>query len=102
MFIHYVVAALVYILLLVFAYAVMIFINMGEDKSEKIITSSFYRAYTVLLFGMLLVYTIVIHPHTDLDHQTTSLLILISKFISVLTLGGSLYLMTKKGFKRLR
>lgn len=102
MVIHLVVTALIYIMLLVLAYEAMIFNNISEEKSEEIITLSFKRAYTILLFGLLVVYSMVKHPYTDYDHQTTSFLILGSKFISVLTLGGSLFLLSRKRCKSIR
>jgi hypothetical protein len=100
MVIQYVVLALTYLLLLVLAYQVIIFMN--DEKSEEIISVAFNHAYTILFFGLLVVYSMVQHPYTDFDHQTTSFLILGSKLISVLTLGGSLYLLTRKRCKSTR
>lgn len=102
MVIHFVVIALTYLMLIVLAYEVMIFITADEEKSKEIINVAFNRAYTILYFGLLVVYSMVKHPYTDFDHQTTSFLILGSKIVSVLTLGGSLFFLNRKRCKNTR
>ncbi|OIU70482.1 hypothetical protein BHE18_12285 [Rossellomorea aquimaris] len=102
MVMHFAITALIYILLLVLTYEAIILNNSSTDKSIEIITLSFNRAYTILLFGLLIVYGMVKHPYTDFDHQTTSFLILGSKFISLLTLGGSFILLYRKSCKNFR
>lgn len=95
MSIHLAVAGLAYLLILVLAYIITIFINLEEAESEKIITKAFNNAYLILAFGLLVVYSLFILPHITLDHQTTSYLILVSKFISVVTLGVSLFVLNR-------
>jgi hypothetical protein len=89
--------SLTYILLLVMSYQFFIFINEKDDKrSCIIITKSYQNAYSILLFGILVVYALVVFPHIHLDSQTISYLVLASKFISIVTLAGSIYLLSKK------
>ncbi|MEH7176889.1 hypothetical protein [Neobacillus vireti] len=94
--IHYAVIGLAYLIILVIAYAVIIFTNSEEEKSEVIIDKAFKNAYSILAFGLLVVYGLFLFPHITLDNQTTSYLILTSKYISVFTLGASLYVFSKK------
>lgn len=96
MSIHFAIAGLTYFMLLVSAYEIIIFTNFEEEKSEKIINRAFKNAFFTLAFGLLVVYTLLILPHITLDYQTTSYLILASKFISMFTLGGSFYLLSRK------
>jgi hypothetical protein len=94
--IHYAVIGLTYLIILVIAYAVSISTNSEEEKSEVIIDKAFKNAFSILAFGLLVVYGLFLIPHITLDHQTTSYLILASKYISVFTLGGTLYILNKK------
>jgi hypothetical protein len=94
--IHYAVIGLTYLIILVIAYAVSISTNSEEEKSEVIIDKAFKNAFSILAFGLLVVYGLFLIPHITLDHQTTSYLILASKFISVFTLGGTLFILNKK------
>lgn len=96
MSIHFIIAALFYLMLLVLAYEIIIFVNLKEEESEKIISKAFNHAFSILAFGLLIVYSLLILPHITLDYETTTYLILASKFISILTLGGSLLLFTWK------
>lgn len=102
MLIQFVVISLVYLMLIVLTYEAIIFATTNEEKGKEIINASYNRAFTVLVFGLLVVYGIVIHPATDIDYQTTSILILVSKSISIITLGCSLYLLSRKSFKNTR
>jgi hypothetical protein len=91
------VISLTYILLLVMSYQFFIFINEKDDKrSCIIITKSYQYAYSILLFGILVIYALVVLPHIHLDSQTISYLVLASKFMSMVTLAGSIYLLSKK------
>ncbi|WP_342429387.1 hypothetical protein [Neobacillus sp. FSL H8-0543] len=92
----YAVVALTYIMILVLAYGITILTKMDEEKSEKIINKAFNNAFSILAFGLLIVYSLFVLPHITLDNQTTSYLILASKFISVFTLGGSLFVLKRK------
>lgn len=88
---------LTYVLLLVMSYQFFIFINEKDDKrSCIIITKSYQYAYSNLLFGILVVYALIVLPHIHIDSQTISYLVLASKFISIVTLAGSIYLLSKK------
>ncbi|MBB6447967.1 hypothetical protein [Bacillus benzoevorans] len=90
-------AALGYLLLLVLAYETNIFMNSEEERSEKIINRAYNNAFAILTFGLFIVYILVQIPLIYIDSQTTSFLLLVSKFISVLTLGGSLFILNRKG-----
>lgn len=94
--IHFAIAALFYLILLVLAYEIIIFVNLKEEDSEKIILQSFDHAFSILIFGLIVVYAMLILPHITLEYEMTTYLILASKFISVLTLGGSLFLLNRK------
>lgn len=88
---------LTYVLLLVMSYQFSIFINEKDDKrSCMIITKSYQYAYSILLFGILVIYALVVLPHIHIDSHTISYLVLASKFISIVTLAGSIYLLSKK------
>ncbi|WP_045521947.1 hypothetical protein [Neobacillus niacini] len=88
---------LTYILLLVMSYQIMTLINEKDDKRGcLIINRSYKHAYSILLFGILIVYTLIKLPHINLESQTISYLILASKFISVITLAISIFLLSKK------
>lgn len=99
MSIHLAVAILVYVMLLVLAYEIVLFTNLEEEESDEIIHKSFRNALSILVYGLLIVYGLLVIPHITLDHQTTSYLILTSKFVSVLTLGISLFLLSRKKYE---
>jgi len=94
--IYLAVAALTYIMILILAYGVIIFTKLEETKSEKIINKAFSNAYSILAFGLLIVYALFLLPHITVSNQTISYLLLISKYFSVFTLGGSLFFLAKK------
>ncbi|MCM3693446.1 hypothetical protein [Neobacillus niacini] len=96
MHIYYAVIGLTYLIILVIAYAVSISTNSEEEKSRVIIDRAFKNAFSILAFGLLVVYGLFLIPHITLDNQITSYLILASKFISVFTLGGTLFILNKK------
>jgi hypothetical protein len=96
--IHYAVIGLTYLIILVIAYAVSISTNSEEEKSKVIIDKAFKNAFSILAFGLLVVYGLFLIPHITLDNQITSYLILASKFISVFTLGGTLFILNKGCF----
>jgi hypothetical protein len=98
--IYFAVVALSYIMILILAYGITIFTKLEKKKSEEIINKAFTNAYSILAFGLLIVYTLFMLPHIPLSHQTTSYLILASKYISVFTLGCSLFLLTRKNSSR--
>jgi hypothetical protein len=90
------VVGLTYIIILVMAFACVIFVSVEEEKSVMIIDKAFNNAFSILAFGLLVVYSLFILPPITLDYQTTSYLILASKFLSILTLGISLCVFYKK------
>lgn len=96
MTINYAVIGLTYLIILVITYAATILTNTEEKKSEVIIDKAFKNAYSILAFGLLVVYGLFQLPHITLDYQTTSYLILASKYISVFTLAGTLFVLNKK------
>jgi hypothetical protein len=88
---------LTYLLLLVMSYQIIFLINTKEDKRGCIIINTSYKhAYIILLFGILIVYTLIKLPHIHLASHTISYLILVSKLISVITLAVSIFLLSKK------
>ncbi|MEC1523615.1 hypothetical protein P9D43_16545 [Neobacillus niacini] len=88
---------LTYLLLLVLSYQIIFLINKKEDhKGFLIINTSYKHAYTILFFGILIIYTLIKHPNVHLESQTISYLILGSKYISVITLAVSIFLLSKK------
>lgn len=88
---------LTYMLLLVMSYQTLIFINAKDDKRGYfIINKSYKHAYSILLFGILIVITLIKLPHVPIDNITISYLLLSSKFISVVTLAVSIFLLNKK------
>ncbi|WP_338450596.1 hypothetical protein R4Z09_01155 [Niallia oryzisoli] len=91
-----VVVAIGYFIILVLAYAVTILRNREDEKGQEIINRAFDHAYIILIFGLVVVYFLVALPYITIDSQTTSYLLLVSKFISVLTLGGSLFILNRK------
>lgn len=90
------VAALVYFIILVLTYAVSVLKSSEDEKGKDIINRAFENAYSILLFGLGVIYFLVIFPYITIDFQTTSYLILASKFISVLTLAVSLFILNRK------
>lgn len=96
MSIHIATTALVYVVLLVLTYEAVIFTSSNEEKSEEVINKAYHNAYSILMFGLFVTYTLVQIPLIYLDSQTASYLLLTSKFISVLTLGGSLFILNRK------
>jgi hypothetical protein len=96
----YAVVVLTYVMFLVLAYGIIILTNSEEEKSEEIINKAFNNAYSILAFSLLVVYSLFVLPHIPLDFQTTSYLILASKFLSVFTLGGTLFLLNRRRYNR--
>lgn len=91
---------LAYIVLLVITYEIYIFVNVKEERSEAIISKAYNNDYSILTFGLVIVYTLVQIPLVYIDSQTTSYLLLASKSISVLTLGGSLFILNRRSCSR--
>jgi hypothetical protein len=94
--IHIAVAIIAYLIILVLAYGAIIMNKRDYEKSEELIVLAFNNAFSILAFGVLVIYGLFMLPHITLDYQTTSYLILASKFLSVCTLGGSLYILNRK------
>lgn len=88
---------LTYILLLVISYQTIIFISEKDEKRCCIIINKSYKhAYSILLFGIVVIISLIKLPHVTVDNQTISYLLLSSKFISILTLAGSIFFLNKK------
>ncbi|GIN37069.1 MULTISPECIES: hypothetical protein [Heyndrickxia] len=87
---------LTYVLILVMSYVTITYLNENKEQSCKIINQAFYNAFNVLCFSILTVLIFVELPHITVDTQTTSYLILASKFLSILTLGCSIYVISRK------
>ncbi|MFD2444622.1 hypothetical protein ACFSO7_11655 [Bacillus sp. CGMCC 1.16607] len=94
------ISLLTYVFLLVMSYVIIICTKENKERGSKIVNKAYQHAYTIFLFGNLIIIALIQLPHITLDIQTTSYLILINKFISVLTLGGSLYLLNHNYCKR--
>ncbi|MFF2448265.1 hypothetical protein ACFVSW_14290 [Neobacillus sp. NPDC058068] len=94
-----VIVLLTYVTILVLSYAILVFTQENDDKGSMIINKAYQYYYSILLFSILVVLALIILPHITLDSQTTSYLFIASKFISVLTLGGSIYVLSKKKWK---
>ncbi|MFZ7943595.1 hypothetical protein [Neobacillus sp. 19] len=93
------VVLLTYVTLLVLSYAMIVFTTKKEEKGSWIVNKAYQYYYTILLFSMLVMIGLIKLPHITLDSQTASYFIIASKFISVLTLGGSIYVLSKKSFR---
>jgi hypothetical protein len=90
---------LTYVILLVMAYLVMILTTEKEERSLIIINQAYNHAFSVFFFGILIVITLIKLPTITFDHQTTSYLLLTSKFLSALTLGISTFMLRKYFYK---
>ncbi|MFJ5714495.1 hypothetical protein [Neobacillus sp. NPDC093127] len=87
---------LTYVTILVLSYVILVFTQENGDKGIMIINKAYQYYYSILLFSVFVVLGLMIFPHITLDSQTTSYLFIASKFIAVLTLGGSIYVFSKK------
>lgn len=97
MVINFMIVVLMYLLVLVLTYEVVILINSKDEKAEKIVNKAFKYAFFILFYCLLIVYSLIVLPHIVLDYITTAYLLLASKYISVLTLGGSIFILSRKG-----
>jgi len=95
--ITFAVVGLTYLIILVVTYVISTCLNMEETQSEIIVDKAYYYAFGIFVIGLAIVYVLLAHPHVPIDHHTASYLILASKFISAVTLAGSLYFLSKKG-----
>jgi hypothetical protein len=86
---------LTYVTILVMSYMVIICLKDKDERGFRIINQAYQNAYSILLFSILVVIALIKLPHITLNNQTTSYLILSSKFISVLTLGVSIFLLNR-------
>ena len=102
MSIHFAVLALTYVVLLVITYAVTTFLNKGEEQSEEILRKAFNNALAVFVLGLMIVYALLVMPHIMVDHHLASYLIIGSKFVSVATLGISIFLLSRRDPDRMR
>jgi hypothetical protein len=86
---------LAYVTILVMSYMIIICMKEKNERGIRIINQAYQNAFSIFLFSLLVVIALIKLPHITLTNQTTSYLILISKFISVLTLGGSIFLLNR-------
>ncbi|CAG7657616.1 hypothetical protein ACFQI7_34880 [Paenibacillus allorhizosphaerae] len=86
---------LTYVLLVVMAYLVFVFTSDKEKRGIIIINRAYNYAYSALSFGVLVIFALIKMPNVTLDKQTTNYLILACKFISVITLGGTAFILNK-------
>jgi hypothetical protein len=86
---------LTYVTILVMSYMVIICLKDKDERGIKIINQAYQNAYSILLFSILVVIALIKLPHITLNNQTTGYLILASKFISVLTLGASIFFLNR-------
>jgi hypothetical protein len=86
---------LAYVTILVMSYMIIICMKEKYERGIRIINQAYQNAFSIFLFSLLVVIALIKLPHITLTNQTTSYLILISKFISVLTLGGSIFLLNR-------
>ncbi|MBU8917015.1 hypothetical protein BGM25_13335 [Bacillus sp. FJAT-29953] len=93
------IALLTYVLLVVMAYLVFVLSSEKEERGSLIINQAYNYAFAILSFGILVVIALVKLPNVTLNNQTTTYLILASKFISVITLGASVFILNKQ-YKR--
>jgi hypothetical protein len=89
------IVVLSYFIILVMAYMISTYLNENAERGCFIINRAYQNAYSILLFGILIVMTLIELPHITIDSKTTSYLILASKFLSVLTLGVSIFILSK-------
>jgi hypothetical protein len=86
---------LAYVTILVMSYMIIICMKEKNERGIRIINQAYQNAFSIFLFSLLVVIALIKLPQITLTNQTTSYLILISKFISVLTLGGSIFLLNR-------
>lgn len=87
------VVGLTYITLLVTAYVIVTYTQ--DERNASILTKAYQNAYSILAFNFLIVIALIELPHLTLNQHITSYLLLISKLISVLTLAGTIFLLTR-------
>ncbi|WP_394236874.1 hypothetical protein [Niallia oryzisoli] len=85
-----------YFIIVVLTYVISVLKGSKDERGQEIINKAFNHAYIALILGLVFIYLLVILPHIPIDSQTTSYLLLASKFISALTLGGSLFILNRK------
>ncbi|RHW37995.1 hypothetical protein D1B31_14530 [Neobacillus notoginsengisoli] len=93
------IALLTYAIILAMSYVVVIFTSEAEKNRKLIINTSYNHAFSVLFICILIVFILFLLPPIQLDVQKTSYLILASKFLSILTLGGSLFFLKRRRYK---
>jgi nucleoside recognition membrane protein YjiH len=86
---------LTYVTILVMSYMIIIFMKEKNKRVIRIINQAYQNAFSIFLFSLLVVIALIKLPHITLNNQTTSYLILISKLISVLTLGASIFIQNR-------
>lgn len=87
------VVGLTYITLLVTAYVVITYTQ--DERNAPILRKAYQNAYSILAFNFLIVIALIELPHLTLNQHITSYLLLMSKLISVLTLAGTIFLLTR-------
>ncbi|CEG26945.1 hypothetical protein [Bacillus sp. B-jedd] len=90
---------LVYLLVVVLGYMTSIFVSASSQTGLIIINKSYRYAFLALLILIAFVAILVALPFIPVDKSYTARLILASKFISIVTLLVSLYVLKKKYFQ---
>lgn len=94
--INFLIVLLTYLMVLVISYEVIILHRSRNGNGEKIVNKALDYAFFILGFSLLIVYSLVVLPHIIIDQITIAYLLLICKYISVLTLGCSIFMLSRK------
>jgi hypothetical protein len=94
--INFLIVLLTYLMILVLSYEVVILFRSRNGNAEKIVNKALDYAFFILGYGLLIVYTLVVIPHIILDEITIAYLLLICKYISVITLGCSIFMLSRR------
>jgi hypothetical protein len=94
--INFLIVLLTYLMILVLCYEVVVLQRSRNGNAERIVNKSLDYAFFILGFGLLIVYTLVVLPHIILDEITIAYLLLICKYISVITLGCSIFMLSRR------
>lgn len=90
---------LVYLLVVVLGYMTSIFVSASSKTSFLIINQSYRYAFLALLIFIAFVSILVALPFIPIQKSYTAHLILGSKFISIVTLLVSLFVLKRKYFQ---
>ena len=94
--INFLIVLLTYLLMLVMSYEVVVLYGSKNENGEKIVNKALDYAFFILGFCLLIVYTLIVLPHILIDETTIAILLLVCKYISVITLGCSIFMLSRK------